>query len=159
MKRRKRTLEGLEQDIRDHIESETQDNIARGMPPDEAKYAALRKFGNVARVQEETREVWTSVWFDNSSKTSATDFACCAAARSSPWWPSSLSPSVSERTPQSSRWFTRFCCNRFRIPIPIASPSFGRDSATTPRPRFRIRTSAIARALAPLRSDRRNLGA
>jgi predicted permease len=64
MKRRKRMLEDLERDIREHIERETQDNIARGMPPDEARYAALRKFGNVARVQEETREVWTSVWFE-----------------------------------------------------------------------------------------------
>ena len=64
MKRRKRMLEELEQDIRDHLERETQDNIARGMAPDEARYAALRKFGNVARVQEETREVWSSVWFE-----------------------------------------------------------------------------------------------
>ena len=64
MKRRKRMLEELEQDIRDHIERETQDNIARGMAPDEAHNAALRKFGNVARVQEETREVWSSVWFE-----------------------------------------------------------------------------------------------
>jgi predicted permease len=64
MKRRKRMLEELEQDIHDHIERETQDNIARGMPPDQATYAALRKFGNVARVQEETRAVWTSVWFE-----------------------------------------------------------------------------------------------
>ncbi|MGA7853879.1 MAG: ABC transporter permease [Candidatus Acidiferrales bacterium] len=64
MKRRKRMLEDLEHDIREHIERETQDNIARGMPPEEAKYTALRKFGNVARVQEETREVWASVWFD-----------------------------------------------------------------------------------------------
>ncbi len=64
MKRRKRILEELAQDIRDHLEHETQDNIARGMPPEEARYAALRKFGNVARVQEETRDVWSSVWFD-----------------------------------------------------------------------------------------------
>lgn len=64
MKRRKRMLEELDQDIREHIERETQDNIARGMPPDEARYAALRKFGNVARVQEETREVWASLWFE-----------------------------------------------------------------------------------------------
>ena len=64
MNRRKRMLEELEQDIRDHIERETQDNVARGMPPDEARHAALRKFGNVARVQEETREVWGSVWFE-----------------------------------------------------------------------------------------------
>ena len=64
MKRRKRILEELAQDIRDHLEHETQDNIARGMPPEEARYAALRKFGNVARTQEETRDVWSSVWFD-----------------------------------------------------------------------------------------------
>jgi putative ABC transport system permease protein len=64
MNRRKRMLEDLGQDIRDHIERETQDNIARGMAADEARYAALRKFGNVARVQEETREVWASIWFE-----------------------------------------------------------------------------------------------
>jgi predicted permease len=64
MSRRKRILENLDQDIRDHIEIETQDNIARGMSPDEARYAAMRKFGNVTRVQEETREVWSFVWLE-----------------------------------------------------------------------------------------------
>jgi putative ABC transport system permease protein len=64
MRRRKRMLEDLEQDIRDHIERETQDNIERGMPLEEARYAALRKFGNVTRVKEETREVWSFVWLE-----------------------------------------------------------------------------------------------
>jgi predicted permease len=64
MSRRKRMLEGLEQDIRDHIERETQDNIDRGMPPEEARYAAVRKFGNVTRIKEETREVWSLVWLE-----------------------------------------------------------------------------------------------
>ncbi len=64
MSRRKRMMEDLDQDIRDHIEMETQDNIERGMPPEEAHYAALRKFGNVTRVKEETREVWTFVWLE-----------------------------------------------------------------------------------------------
>jgi len=49
MDRRKRLMDDLDQDIRDFIERETQDNIERGMPPKEARYAALRKFGNVAR--------------------------------------------------------------------------------------------------------------
>jgi putative ABC transport system permease protein len=62
--RRKRMLNDLDQNIRDHIEMETQDNIARGMSPAEARYAALRKFGNVTRVKEETREVWSFVWLD-----------------------------------------------------------------------------------------------
>jgi predicted permease len=65
MKRRKHLLEDLDQDIRDHIERETQDNIERGMPPEEAHYAAVRKFGNVTRVKEETREVWSTVWLEH----------------------------------------------------------------------------------------------
>src|SRR5271168_2039693 len=64
MRRRKRMLEDLDRDIREHIEMETQDNIERGMPPQEARYAAMRKFGNVMRVKEETREVWSFIWFE-----------------------------------------------------------------------------------------------
>jgi len=64
MKRRERMLDELDQDIRDHIEVETQDNIARGLSPEEARYAALRKFRNVTRVKEETREVWSVVWLE-----------------------------------------------------------------------------------------------
>ena len=57
MNRRKRMLNDLDQDIRDHIEVETRENITRGMSPEEARYAALRKSGNGTRVKEETREV------------------------------------------------------------------------------------------------------
>jgi putative ABC transport system permease protein len=57
-------LEDLEQDIREHIETETRDNIERGMTEQEARYAALRKFGNMRRVREETREVWSFVWLE-----------------------------------------------------------------------------------------------
>ena len=64
MKKRERMMKDLEQDIREHIETETQDNIARGMSQEDARYAALRKFGNVTRVKEETREVWTFVWLE-----------------------------------------------------------------------------------------------
>src|SRR5579859_6630041 len=62
--RRKRMLEDLDADIREHIERETQDNIERGMSPEEARYAAHRKFGNVMRVKEETRMVWSFVWLE-----------------------------------------------------------------------------------------------
>ena len=62
--RRKRMLEGLDQDIREHIERETQDNIERGMTPEEAAYAARRKFGNVTQVKEDTRNVWSVVWLE-----------------------------------------------------------------------------------------------
>src|SRR5258708_792572 len=36
-----------------HLEIETADNIARGMPADEARYAARRKLGNAALIREE----------------------------------------------------------------------------------------------------------
>jgi putative ABC transport system permease protein len=61
---RKRMLDELDDDIRDHIAQETQDNIERGMSPEEARFAALRKFGNLTRVKEETREVWSIVWLE-----------------------------------------------------------------------------------------------
>ena len=44
MRRRTRMTEDLDRDIREHIERETQDNVDRGMPPEEARYAAVRKF-------------------------------------------------------------------------------------------------------------------
>ena len=65
MTRRKRMLADLEQDIRDHLERETQDNIDRGMSPEDARCAAMRKFGNVARVKEETWEVWSVAWLEH----------------------------------------------------------------------------------------------
>ena len=64
MKRRKRMMQGLDQDMQEHIEMETEDNIERGLSPEEALYAALRKFGNVTRVKEETGKVWSHVWLE-----------------------------------------------------------------------------------------------
>src|SRR5262249_51386078 len=65
MRRRKRMMEDLNRDIRDHLERETEDNIARGMTPEEARYAAIRKFGNLTRTKEETREVWSFIWLEH----------------------------------------------------------------------------------------------
>ncbi len=64
MRRRKRMLEDLDADIREHIERETRDNIDRGMAPREARLAALRQFGNVRRVREDARDVWSVVWLE-----------------------------------------------------------------------------------------------
>ncbi len=48
MSRRKRMLEELDQDIRDHIERETQDNIERGMPPEEERKRVMRRCASSA---------------------------------------------------------------------------------------------------------------
>jgi predicted permease len=65
MRRGKRMMDELDADIREHIERETQDNIERGMTPEEARSAAVRKFGNVTRVKEDTREVWRIAWIED----------------------------------------------------------------------------------------------
>jgi len=40
-------------EIQSYIDIETDENIAKGMSPEDARYAALRKFGNVAFIREE----------------------------------------------------------------------------------------------------------
>jgi putative ABC transport system permease protein len=64
MLRGKRLLEDLDKEIREHIELETRENIDRGMAPEEARYVALRKFGNVSRVKEDARAVWSALWLE-----------------------------------------------------------------------------------------------
>jgi putative ABC transport system permease protein len=64
MTRGRRALDGLEEDIRDHIERETQDNLDRGMTPDEARRQAMVKFGSVALTSESTHAVWRWQWLD-----------------------------------------------------------------------------------------------
>jgi len=56
---RRRALDGLDEDIKDHLDRETEDNIDRGMSPEEARRQAILTFGNVALVTEDTRRVWT----------------------------------------------------------------------------------------------------
>ena len=60
--RRKRALDGLDRDIRAHIDRETQDNVERGLSPEEARRQAMLACGNVALVKEDTRSIWVWVW-------------------------------------------------------------------------------------------------
>jgi hypothetical protein len=48
----------LDEEVRFHLERELEENIARGMTPEEARHAAIRSFGGVERVKEESRDVW-----------------------------------------------------------------------------------------------------
>jgi putative ABC transport system permease protein len=64
MRPRRPDLDDLDREIRDHIDAETRDNVARGMSEDEARRAAIRTFGSVARVKEDVRAVWIPDWPD-----------------------------------------------------------------------------------------------
>jgi predicted permease len=47
----------LDEELRFHLEKEVEQNLARGMNAEEARFAALRSFGGVERVKEESRDV------------------------------------------------------------------------------------------------------
>jgi predicted permease len=55
--RRRAELE-LDEEIRAHLEMETERNIADGMSPEEARLAARRSFGSVAIAKEDSRAMW-----------------------------------------------------------------------------------------------------
>src|SRR5213594_1845961 len=48
--------ERMDEEMRSHIEMQTQENIEAGMNPEEARYAALREFGWVESIKETCRE-------------------------------------------------------------------------------------------------------
>src|SRR5262245_42187212 len=47
----------LQAELQFHLEKEVEENIIRGMTQEEARFAALRSFGGVERVKEESRDV------------------------------------------------------------------------------------------------------
>src|SRR5262245_63292569 len=64
--KRRRSLDGLDDDIRDHIERETQEHIDRGLTPEDARAAALKAFGSVAMAKEDTRAICIPLWIDQT---------------------------------------------------------------------------------------------
>ena len=61
---RRRAEAELEEEIRTHLELETEQNIESGMSPGEARRAALRAFGNVALSKEDSRTMWGLRWLE-----------------------------------------------------------------------------------------------
>jgi putative ABC transport system permease protein len=62
--RRNELEHDLDDELKFHVEMKTRENVAQGMSPEDARGAALRSFGNVARVEEEARETWGWRWLD-----------------------------------------------------------------------------------------------
>jgi predicted permease len=57
--RRREKEDDLQDELRFHMEEETEEREASGLSSDQARVAARRDFGNVAHVQEESRAAWT----------------------------------------------------------------------------------------------------
>src|SRR5215472_10497428 len=62
--RRNRLERDLDEELQLHIELKTQENSAAGMPPEEARYAALRAFGGVEQKKEECRDADRLRWLE-----------------------------------------------------------------------------------------------
>src|SRR6516162_7192948 len=55
---RRRIADELDDEIQFHLEQQVAENTAAGMSPEEARYTAMRAFGNPTVLKEETRDTW-----------------------------------------------------------------------------------------------------
>jgi putative ABC transport system permease protein len=62
---RTRIEDGLSDEIRFHIDQQTEKNIRAGMSPDEARRRAFIKFGGVEHVKEQTRDEYRWAFFED----------------------------------------------------------------------------------------------
>jgi len=66
--RRDRSGERLDDEMQFHIEQQVAENLAAGMSPAEARYAAMRTFGNPTVLKEETRDIWGWTWLEEIAR-------------------------------------------------------------------------------------------
>ena len=57
--RRRRFEREMDEEMRFHLEMQTEQNLASGMAMEEARYAARRQFGNQTWLKEVSREMWS----------------------------------------------------------------------------------------------------
>jgi macrolide transport system ATP-binding/permease protein len=55
----------MTEEMRAHLELQAEQNIARGMSTDEARYAAQRQFGGVEQIKEHTRDQRGVLWLEH----------------------------------------------------------------------------------------------
>lgn len=56
----------LDRELQFHLDHQIEENIANGMPPDEAKFAARRAIGAMAQIQEQCRDMRGTNWIDHA---------------------------------------------------------------------------------------------
>jgi putative ABC transport system permease protein len=59
--RRQEAAEDVNEEIRCHLKMEEQENLEAGMSQEEARYSAMRRFGNATLAQERSSEMWAWV--------------------------------------------------------------------------------------------------
>ena len=54
--RRQQVDQELQDELHDHLEQQINENLARGMSPEDARYSALRTFGGVTQIEQQCRD-------------------------------------------------------------------------------------------------------
>jgi predicted permease len=62
---RRKAAAQLDDELRFHIDRQIEENIAAGMSASEARYAALRTFGNPTLLRDQTRATWSWSWLES----------------------------------------------------------------------------------------------
>jgi putative ABC transport system permease protein len=63
--RRSETESELDEELRYHIEQQTEQNLRLGMNPEEARQAALKSFGGIEQAKERSRDTRSVRWLDD----------------------------------------------------------------------------------------------
>ncbi len=58
----------LDDEIRSHLAMQMEENLENGMPPEEARHAANRAFGNVGLAKDDSRSAWIYRWTEDLGK-------------------------------------------------------------------------------------------
>ncbi len=58
----------LERELRSDLELEEEEQRENGLSPEDARYAALRAFGNTALIREQTHAVWSWRWLESLAR-------------------------------------------------------------------------------------------
>jgi predicted permease len=66
--RRNRSTQQLNEEVQFHLDQQIAENLAAGMRPEEARYSAMRTFGNPTFLKEETRDTWGWLWLEQMSQ-------------------------------------------------------------------------------------------
>jgi predicted permease len=66
--RRRQFDAGLEEELRFHLEMKQAEHLKDGMPPEEARTAALRQVGNTTSLKERSRQMWIWGWLEAAAQ-------------------------------------------------------------------------------------------
>jgi MacB-like periplasmic core domain len=58
----------VERELQSDLELEEEEQREHGVPPEEARHAALRSFGNPTLISEQTRAVWSWNWLESLAR-------------------------------------------------------------------------------------------